>query len=85
MACEVFGRPTAEPIELHLRMHCNYANINLVENYRFVETYEDAENTKVIVLSAYTLLDQNYLNYDNNEIRRSEDLIINDPSLLPLF
>jgi hypothetical protein len=85
VAYEVFGRPTSDPIELRLRMYCNYDTINLVEQYRYVETYEDIENNKVVVLSAYTLLNQEYLNYDNNTIRRSEDLIINDPSLMPLF
>jgi hypothetical protein len=68
-----------------LRIYCNYGTINIVEQYRFVETFEDTDNVRVMVLSAYALLNDEYLNYTNNVVRQSDDLIINDPSLLPIF
>jgi hypothetical protein len=85
VAYEIFGKPTTEPIELRLRIYCNYGTINIVEQYRFVETFEDTDNVRVMVLSAYALLNDEYLNYTNNVVRQSDDLIINDPSLLPIF
>lgn len=85
VAYEVYGRRDAEQIELRLRMYCNFSDINRCEPFLFVETREDHDGTRVNIFSAYTLLDESFLAYENNTIRQQPSLIINDPSLLPYF
>lgn len=86
VAYEVYGRPSLSTLELHLRLYCNYTdNVNRVEDYLFVESYEDYTGTRINIFSGYTLLNADFLAYTNNVIRQNDPLILNDPSLLPYF
>jgi len=84
VAYEVYGKIIGT-IELRLRIYCNYGTVNRVEPYLLVETREDNLGVQINIYSAYAILDEQFLSYDNNVVRQEASLIINDPSLLSYF